>query len=109
MQELITPGQSDTLVLFATLFFALLGGVCGWRAVGKRGLVGAIPGVLILPLWMFHQWITRYDPQSGYFGLDKVKVLLMEVVLFVVLGVVLGWVWNTISRRDAEIGAERAK
>jgi hypothetical protein len=109
MQELITPQQSDTLVLFAALLFALLGGIAGWRAIGTRGLVGAIPGVLILPLWMFHKWITRYDPQSGYFGLDKVKVLLMEVVLFVVLGVVMGWVWNTISRRDAKVSTQRAE
>jgi hypothetical protein len=109
MQELISPQQSDTIVLVATLLFAVIGGVWGWRAVGTRGLVGAVPGVLILPLWMFHKWITRYDPQSGYFGLDKVKVLLLEVALFVVLGVVMGWVWNTISRRDAEAGAKSAE
>jgi hypothetical protein len=105
MQELITPGQSDTLVLFATLLCALIGAIWGWRAIGTRGVIGGIPGVLILPLWMFHKWITRYDPQSGYFGLDKVKVLLWEVALFVVLGIVMGWVWNQItktSRRDAK-------
>jgi hypothetical protein len=45
-----------------------------------------------------HKWITRYDPQSGYFGLDKVWVLLTEVVLFVVIGAILGTAWGKLVR-----------
>jgi hypothetical protein len=48
-------------------------------------------------LWQAHKYVTRYDPQSGYFGLDKVNVLLGEVVAFIVLGAFLGWAWNRIG------------
>ena len=97
MQELISPAQSEKLVLVCALLLALWGAVAGFRALGPRGLVGALPGALIYPLWQMHKYLTRFDPTTGYFGLDKVKVLLGEVVLFVVLGVALGWAWSKIS------------
>jgi NhaP-type Na+/H+ or K+/H+ antiporter len=56
-------------------------------------------GPLVYGLWQFHKWITRYDPQTGYFGLDKVWVLLLEVALFVVLGAVLGIILSKTIRR----------
>ncbi len=56
-----------------------------------------LPGILVFPLWQLHKYVTRFDPQTGYFGLDKVKVLLGEVVLFIALGAVMGWLWNKIS------------
>lgn len=97
MQELISPAQSEKFVLIAALLLAVWGAWAGWRALGARGLWGALPGVLVLPLWQLHKYLTRFDPQTGYFGLDKVKVLFGEAVLFVVFGALLGWTWNKIS------------
>ena len=97
MQELISPAQSEKLVLIGALLLALWGAVSGYRALGAKGLLGALPGVLVWPLWQLHKYLTRFDPQTGYFGLDKVKVLLGEALLFVVLGALLGWMWNRIQ------------
>lgn len=99
MQELISPAQSEKLVLIGALLLALWGAVAGYRALGTKGLLGALPGILVFPLWQLHKYVTRFDPQTGYFGLDKVKVLLGEAVLFVALGAALGWLWNKIGRR----------
>lgn len=90
MQELISPVQSERAVLVVSLGLALAGALWGWRRLGARGLTFALVGPLLFALWQFHKWITRFDPQSGYFGLDKVWVLVLEVVLFVALGTVLG-------------------
>jgi hypothetical protein len=102
MQELISPAQSDMLVLIGALLLALWGAFAGWRAIGAKGFIGAIPGILVLPLWQVHKYLTRFDPQTGYFGLDKVKVLLGEAVLFIALGAVMGWTWNKISNGKNE-------
>ncbi len=97
MQELVSPQQSETLVLLAAILLAIAGGGLGFRALGKRGLTAALAGPLVWLLWQAHKYVTRYDPQSGYFGLDKVNVLLGEVVAFIVLGAFLGWAWNRIG------------
>jgi hypothetical protein len=107
MQELISPAQSEMLV--AILSGALLLGCAAWgfRAVGARGVLLGLLGPLVFGLWQFHKWITRYDPQTEYFGLDKVWVLLLEVALFVVLGAVLGVVIKKlVSRSEAQAVAE---
>jgi hypothetical protein len=90
MQELISPVQSERAVLVVSLGLALSGALWGRRRLGARGLTFALVGPLLFALWQFHKWITRFDPQSGYFGLDKVWVLVLEAVLFVALGTVLG-------------------
>jgi hypothetical protein len=106
MQELISPAQSEKLVMIAALLLALYGAFAGYRALGPRGLFAAVPGLLVFPLWQMHKYVTRFDPQTGYFGLDKVKVLLAEVVLFIVLGAVMGWAWGNISRKRAGENSE---
>ena len=98
MPELVSPAQSEIFVLVAALFATVIGAFVGWRAAGKRGLLFALVGPLLFGAWRAHNYATRFDPQTGYFGLDKVSVLLLEVVAAVVLGVVLGRVWNRASR-----------
>jgi hypothetical protein len=98
MQELISPEQSDKLVLLAAIVLSLVGAGWGYRVLGSRGASAGIVGPLVFVMWQFHKWITRYDPQSGYFGLDKVWVLLTEVVLFVVIGAILGTAWGKLVR-----------
>jgi hypothetical protein len=101
MQELISPSQSETGVLIASIALAIIGALWGIRVLGTRGVVAGVLGPLVFGLWKFHQRITHYDPQAEYFGLDKVKVLLLEAAVFVAVGVVLGLVWkNLISRKE---------
>jgi hypothetical protein len=108
MKELVSPEQADSIVLLAAMVLLLGGALWGWKTLGSRGVIAGLLGPLVFGLWAFHKWITRYDPQTGYFGLDKVKVLLLEIVLFVVLGAVLGVVWGNLtgktvtSNKDAE-------
>jgi hypothetical protein len=97
MKEMVSPEQSQSLVMLFSLFLALLGGGLGWRTLGPRGLAGLLLGPLTFGLWQFHVWITRYDPNTGYFGLDKVKVWIFEVFLFVALGTALGIFWGRLA------------
>ena len=94
MKELISPEQSETLVTMAALLLTLALGAYSWRLAGKRGALLALLGPLLWLSWRAHVYITRFDPQTGYFGLDKVSVLLGEVLFAVVLGVLVGKVWN---------------
>jgi hypothetical protein len=98
MEELISPAQSEKLVLMSAVAVTLIGAGWGYRVLGARGLMAGLAGPLVFVLWQFHKYITRYDPASGYFGLDKVKILLLEVVLFIAVGVALGWIWDVMSR-----------
>jgi uncharacterized membrane protein len=106
MQELISPAQSERLVMMAALAAVLIGAAWGYRVLGARGLIAGLSGPLIFGMWQFHKYITRYDPVSGYFGLDKVKVLLLEIVLFIAVGAVLGWIWGALSYKKNEFTAE---
>ena len=110
MQELITPQQSEKYVAIAALLITIIGVIWGYRAAGTRGVLAGLCGPLIFALWQIHKHVTRFDPgfdangkfdpSREYFGLDKVKVLLFEIVLFIALGAALGWVWGMISRRS---------
>ena len=102
MHELISPQQSETLIIAASLLLAMVGAAWGWRAAGARGIVAALAGPLVWLLWRGHVWLTRFDPQSGYFGLDKVGVLAGEAVGFIVLGAMLGWMWSRLTAKKAK-------
>jgi glucose dehydrogenase len=96
LDELISPQRSDMIVIFASIALTLIGAGLGFWAARTRGLIAALGGPLVFGLWQFHKWITRYDPQTGYFGLDKVWVLGLEIVVFIALGVVSGLVWSRV-------------
>ena len=107
MQELVTPEQSEQYVLIASVLVTVIAAVWGFRAVGTRGLGAGLAGPLIFALWQFHKYVTRYDPATGYFGLDKVKVLLCELALFIGVGIALGWIWSAIS--SEKISTQRSQ
>lgn len=102
MRELISPAQSETLVLLVSLLLALALGACGARATGRRGWLAALVGPLVFGAWQAHKYATRFDPQSGYFGLNKVSVLLGEVVVFVLAGALLGFIWRKVTTNGHE-------
>lgn len=106
MQELISPSQSEQLILLASGVLLVASAIWGAKAFGARGVLLGLIGPLVFGLWQFHKWITRYDPQTEYFGLDKVWVLLLEIVLFVALGAAAGIVWKKLIHREEREGRE---
>ena len=97
-RELISPEQSQVLVLVLAVLCALIGGVLGWKRGGMRAALFAIAvALLIWPLWKAHEWATRFDPSTGYFGLESVWLLVGEAVGFVVLGALIGRVWHHLT------------
>ena len=97
MRELISPAQSEMLMLLLAALLSVGAGVWGLKAAGQRGMVGFLLGPLLWLLWRAHVYVTRYDPQTGYLGLEKVSVLLAEVVAFTLIGAGLGIVWRKLS------------
>jgi len=61
------------------------------RAVWTTAVLLALLGPLVLGLWLVYSYLVRYDPRTGYFGLDKLWVLAFNALLFVVVGVVYGY------------------
>lgn len=86
MKELIDLHQAHLLMLGVLVLAPLIGLVWGYAA--KRlplGLVvGLLAGVGNYTLW------TVYNAITGHLGLDTVKNLLVNLGLFVVIGIVLG-------------------
>jgi len=105
MKELISPVQSEILVGAIALMVTIAFGIYGWRAGKKNGVWLAALGPLLYAAWRCHVYVTRFDPNTGYFGLDRVSVLLLEVVLAVALGTAVGKVWN--SRLNGPDGPEK--
>jgi len=110
MKEII---DERTVELIMTV--VLIGGPCLGLAVGavvglvqkqmrKRTLQGfglGCFGILNWILWRYYSWMVRYDPQTGYVGLHKVSVLLINVAVFVAVGAVIGVLWAAVSNRAA--------
>lgn len=97
-QELISPQQSQVLVLALAALCALVGGVVGWKRGGRRAALFAVAvALLIWPLWKAHEWATRFDAATGYFGLESVWLLVSEALGFVVLGALIGRVWHHLT------------
>ena len=97
-RELITPEQSQVLVLALALLCALVGAFVGWkRGRAKAALFAGAVGLLIFPLWKAHEWATRFDPSSGYFGLESVWLLLGEALTAAVLGALIGRLWHHLT------------
>lgn len=102
LPELISPERANQLVILAAIALSILGAALGFWKAKTRGLIAILGGPLILGLWAFHNWITRYDPQTGYFGLDKVRVLGLEIVSFVAIGILSGLIWNRVTAPKKE-------
>ncbi|MGQ9730626.1 MAG: hypothetical protein ACUVX8_05060 [Candidatus Zipacnadales bacterium] len=61
--------------------------------------VGLI-GPLVIGLWWFYSWMVRFDPETGYFGLDKVWVMAVSALLFVVVGAAYGFSLGRLWHRS---------
>ena len=85
-QELITEHQANLLMLAVLIAAPVIGLV--WGAVRKQWARGLTIGLLVgggnYALW------TVYNAITDRLGLDTVKNLLVNLVLFVLVGIVAG-------------------
>lgn len=91
------------------LIFGLF--LSAFRAAGLgplfRGAYLALIGPLIIGLWLLYSWMTRYDPRTGYYGLDKLWVLAANATLFVAVGAIYGYLGGKLWARGGP-SAEKA-
>jgi hypothetical protein len=119
MREIVDIKTVDTALKIGAvvwLLVCLLVGVAvgairqAWKTSLIRALsIGAI-GPVVGVLWLFYSYMVRYDPETGYFGLDKVWVLIVNAAVFVLVGAGFGYlvrrVWALPEARPAEAEPE---
>lgn len=101
MRELISEATADTIMLviaFASPVVGMIGGLV-WGLLRKRlwwgfcnGLLLGMLGVLNYGLWRFHKYRMRFDPVSGYAGLHRVDVLIENLLVFIAIGILIGFI-----------------
>ena len=104
-QELVTVEQAERLI--AALAYALpaaglvLGAVVGGlrKRLGRGLLIGFVCGLTGPAIWLL--W-RMYNGIVGVYGLDSVRGLLVNLALFVAIGLVIGvgagLVWRRLSK-----------
>ena len=111
MKELIDE-QTVEHVMLALLVAGPLLGLAGglvWSLARRgalrlalgRGLCYGLAGPLVWALWRLFSWLTRFQPgptpEQDYYGLERVDILLLNVAIFVAVGVVLGLLWRRLG------------
>ena len=89
MHELITIEQAQKLMLALLVAAPLVG--AAWGASVKRLRFGVLLG-LAIGIGNFALW-TVYNAVTDRLGLDTVKNLLVNLGLFIVIGIVAGILW----------------
>src|SRR3989337_473682 len=98
MKEIVELATVERVVLVVGAAWLVLSLVVGWlllrrapsRKATARVLVVASIGPVLVGLWKLYLYLVRFDPRTGYFGLVSVKVLLLCLAIFVVVGVMYG-------------------
>ncbi len=68
------------------------------RAAGASALA-ALLGPLGWAMWVFYEARVAYRPETGVAGLHLVNVLLVNLLIFVLVGVACGYVAYRVSAR----------
>lgn len=90
------------ILAIAGPFVGLISGMVLGRIRGKsreyywKGLFFGLLGPLNLLLYNLFEYMVRYDPKTGYVGLHHVKTLLINVLIFMSVGLVLGILYRLI-------------
>lgn len=105
--ELIDLNRFEALMRAVALVLPVVGMVLGLgvglvrktlRLALVRGVAFGLLGPIIYGLWRFFAWMVRYDPVTGYCGLHRVSVLLLNVVIFALVGIGLGFLYGRLLR-----------
>jgi MFS family permease len=101
IRALVVVGPACGLAL-GGLWAAL--GRGAWRVGLGRGLAVGLLGPLVWLLWRLYSHLVRFapaaDPKDDYFGLERVDVLLLNVVIFTSVGALVGWLIGRVRARD---------
>jgi hypothetical protein len=102
MREIVTVEQMDRLFLALAIAGPLLGAIVG-AFIGRRanpgrgalkGFLFGLVGLANLLLWKIYNVLT------DHMGLDTVKNLLVQLGLFVLLGIIVGLVAGYLTRSN---------
>lgn len=114
MEEIVTVGQADRLILVLAVSLPVVGLILGAivgavRKAAARGVVLGFAAGLVGPaLWAL--W-RMYNGIIGVYGLDSVRGLFVNLALFVavglVLGLVVGLMWRRLGGGEGEIASSR--
>ncbi len=102
MQELVTVEQAERVIVLLALALPIIGLVIGVvvgavrRRIGRDALLGLICGLSGPAIWLL--W-RMYNGIVGVYGLDSVRGLLINLALFVVIGLVVGIAAGLVWRR----------
>jgi DMSO/TMAO reductase YedYZ heme-binding membrane subunit len=102
MKELITLQQANTLMLIVLVAAPFAGALWGYFAkqLKSGALWGLAIGVGNLALWRIYNGIT------DRLGLDTVKNLLVNLGLFILIGLVIGVAIGRLSKPSKEAEAK---
>lgn len=113
MKELISEQQAHLIVIALSILVTL--GSLVWAAWASRkknsdarlvwtlGVSMAALGPLLFILW------TVYNAIENHYGLDSVKALLINLVLFLVVGLAVGLVFRRIPAWVSRGGSSRRR
>lgn len=102
MKEMVTPAQAEVIVRGAVLGLVVIGvlvaiaarrGPRMRRAAPALGAIIAGAGLLVYAGWAVYNTVT------AKYGLDSVKAALINLAIFVIVGVVYGVAAATLWRR----------
>lgn len=102
MREIVTVEQVERLFLFLAIALPLAGILIGalWGARKGAPVRGTLAGLLIGLLGPVNWLAWRvYNALTDRMGLDSVKNLLVNLVLFIGVGAVAGLVYGYVARR----------
>ncbi len=110
MQELVTVEQANNAIKLLALALPVIGLVVGLvvgairKQIGRGLLGGLLIGLCGPAIWLL--W-GMYNSIIGVYGLDSVRGLLVNLGLFVAIGLVAGVVVGLVWRRANLIWARR--
>ncbi|OGL45943.1 MAG: hypothetical protein A2161_00885 [Candidatus Schekmanbacteria bacterium RBG_13_48_7] len=64
-----------------------------------KGVFFGFLGTLNYFLYKMYSYFVRYDPETGSVGLHQVKTLLLNVGIFIILGIILGLIYRLLFKR----------
>lgn len=110
MHELVTVAAFGRALIGAcaawTLAWVVAGGVASARrrATARLAWPFAALGPLVWLLWRGYLWTVRVDPATGYVGLHRVSVFVVDLLVFLVVGASAGLIFARL-RRGPSAGA----